>query len=512
MRFSEWLYERPDYAAIKNNLADYKKRLLNAFSYEELRDVWLAVKAEVEYMEYKEEIIYIRHLCGINYEESLKEVEIQNLQDPEIYELRDECDLIVRNSPYAEKIKDEFGEMVFWGINSGKPAKNSYSTRLQSKELQLKMQYRQLMASKDPDENALFNIFEQMIETRIELADSMGYKSYTELGYHIQKRYDYGADELFYFRNQVCNFITPVCNEIKQNGIDIDLSYPKAVVTDTKSLISAIISMFKDISDEAGSYIEEVSQKGLYDLELRKNKRRNLFTCCMLPYEKLPFIIGNYTGNGMETGYVVHELGHGFAFYTAARTQPLYEMHRSSPSVNEIHSKTMEHFMYPYLELFVGDKRKEYIRNHLMQQLENMTYRCAIDEFEHTVYDKQRRSKKQICELWIEIRHKYMPWKKYDKKEIEQGVCWPRQTHIVESPFYYIEYDIAQVSTYEFYNKMKDNPKQAWADYMQLCRAGGSKSYLNLLGAANLSNPFLGNTIEKVFRPVIDELCLYTKI
>ena len=263
--------------------------------------------------------------------------------------------------------------------------------------------------------------------------------------------------------------------------------------------------MFQDLSYETGSYFDEMMQKELYDLETRENKRNNLFTCCMLPYEKLPFIIGNYTGAGMETGYVVHEFGHGFAFYTAARKQPLYELHRSSPAVNEIHSKTMEHFMFPYLKLFVGEHEKKYMRNHLMQQLENLAYRCAIDEFEHLMYDR-KLTRVQLCELWVDISNKYIPWNRISPEDIRQGKCWPRQTHIVERPFYYLQYDIAQISTYEFYLKMKNNHKQAWSDYMRLCSAGGSKSYPELLEIAHLSNPFAGSTLEDICRPVVDEL------
>lgn len=246
-------------------------------------------------------------------------------------------------------------------------------------------------------------------------------------------------------------------------------------------------------------------RKELYDLEPRTYKRSNLFTCCMLPHEKLPFIIGYFTGDGMETGYAVHEFGHGFAFYTAARKQPLYEFHRSSPAVNEIHSKTMEHFMFPYLDMFVGKHKDKYIRNHLMQQLENLAYRCAIDEFEHLMYDRNL-SRVQLCELWADISGRYTPWNTPSPEDIRQGTCWPRQTHIVERPFYYIQYDIAQISTYEFYLKMKNSFQQAWTDYVRLCGEGGSKSYPELLETAHLSNPFTGNTVEAICRPVIDEL------
>ncbi len=79
-------------------------------------------------------------------------------------------------------------------------------------------------------------------------------------------------------------------------------------------------------------------------------------------------------------------------------------------------------------------------------------------------------------------------------------------TERLEKPFYYIEYDIAQISTYEFYLKMKNNKEQAWTDYMELCSAGGSKSYLELLDISHLSNPFSESTVKGICNSIIDEL------
>ena len=137
MRFSEWVYRRPDYLTIKNHLQDHKKRMQNASSYEEFRSVWLDAKAEVEYMEYQEEIIYIRHLCGIDCEKALKEVELQNLEEPEVYSLRDECGIVAKNSQYREDLEKEFGEIVFQHLDNHKEGMNPDSLKLKSKELQL---------------------------------------------------------------------------------------------------------------------------------------------------------------------------------------------------------------------------------------------------------------------------------------------------------------------------------------------------------------------------------------
>ena len=504
MIFSAWDYTRPDYTEVKKKINDCKIKMQNAISYQMLRDAWLDVKKEIEYMEYQEEIIYIRHLCGIDYQYSLEEIEIHNREEPPVYALRDECNMIAASSGYRNELEQEFGKQIFAHIDQHRAADHSDSMRVQSEEAALKMQYRKLMAKDRRDDEALYQVFRKLIEIRCELADSLGYNSYIDLGYHIQARWDYGIKEITGFRRDIQKYVTPAVADIKAKGIDF--GQPPAIAGDSEELVSAVAAMFKDLSYETGSYIEEMVQKKLYDLETRPNKRNMLFTCCMLPYERLPFIIGNYTGDGMETGYVVHEFGHGFAFYTAARKQPLYELHRSSPAVNEIHSKTMEHFMFPYLHMFVGEHKREYIRNHLMQQLENLSYRCAIDEFEHLMYDRNM-TRVQLCELWADISNRYIPWNRISLEDIQQGKCWPRQTHIVESPFYYIQYDIAQISTYEFYLKMKSNYEQAWSDYMRLCSEGGSKAYSELLETAHLSNPFIQNTLENICRPVVDELC-----
>lgn len=504
MKFSKWDYTRPDYPEVKKKINSYKYKMQNAISYQMFRNAWLEVKKEIEYMVFQEEIIYIRHLCGIDYQYSLKEVGLQNREEFSVYRLRDACDKMAAASRYRYELEQEFGKQIFAHIDQHRVAENSDSLRLQSEEEALKLQYRKLMAKDKHDDEALYQVFQKLIGIRCELADSLGYNSYVDLGYHIQGRQDYGTREITDFRHTIQKYITPAVADIKAKGIDFN--YPPAIAASAGELISAIATILKDLSYETGIYIEEMMQKELYDLETRANKRNNLFTCCMLPCEKLPFVIGNYTGDGMETGYAVHEFGHGFAFYTAARKQPLYEFHRSSPAANEIHSKTMEHFMFPYLSMFVGAHKKEYIRNHLMQQLENLAYRCAIDEFEHLMYDRNM-GRVQLCELWAGISSRYIPWNKIPLEEIRQGKCWPRQTHIVESPFYYIQYNIAQISTYEFYLKMQSNYKQAWSDYMRLCSEGGSKSYLELLETAHLSNPFARSTLEDICHPIVDELC-----
>lgn len=138
-----------------------------------------------------------------------------------------------------------------------------------------------------------------------------------------------------------------------------------------QELVYAIQEMFSDISKESGSYIEDILENGYYDLVSRPEKRSDYFGCSMLAHIKMPFILGNYSNRSYDAISLIHELGHGYAFYTAARKHKLYDYHRATSSINEIHSKTMEHFSYLYLERFVGDKKNESIRYHLYRTIDN---------------------------------------------------------------------------------------------------------------------------------------------
>ena len=45
---------------------------------------------------------------------------------------------------------------------------------------------------------------------------------------------------------------------------------------------------------------------------------------------------------------------------------------------------------------------------------------------------------------------------------------------------------------------MHEDFDAAWADYLKLCKAGGSKSFLELVELAGLKSPFKRETIKNV--------------
>ena len=86
----------------------------------------------------------------------------------------------------------------------------------------------------------------------------------------------------------------------------------------------------------------------------------------------------------------------------------------------------------------------------------------------------------------------------------EKGNFWYNQLHIFQTPFYYIDYTLAQVCALEFYVESLEDREKTWDRYVKLCKLGGSKSFLELLDSVGLHNPFKDGGIEFIVKGIIE--------
>ena len=114
--------------------------------------------------------------------------------------------------------------------------------------------------------------------------------------------------------------------------------------------------------------------------------------------------------------------------------------------------------------------------------------------------------------VWREIEKKYMPWRDYDgNKFLEEGGFWMQKQHIFLYPFYYIDYALAATCAFQFYIKSLKDREGAWHDYVELCKAGGSKGYFELLKLAHLKNPLKEGTLKKTVDDVVKQIGVLEK-
>lgn len=154
-----------------------------------------------------------------------------------------------------------------------------------------------------------------------------------------------------------------------------------------------------------------------------------------------------------------------------------------------------------------GEQADQYRREHLADALKKIPYMVCVDEYQHRVYEKPDMTAMERRKVWRELEKVYMPWRDYDGNEfLENGGFWMQKQHIFLYPFYYVDYAMAQIGAFEFYTKMKENRTAAWEDYYNLCKAGGSKGYFELLAEAKLHNVLEEGTVREALAGVLAEL------
>ena len=217
-----------------------------------------------------------------------------------------------------------------------------------------------------------------------------------------------------------------------------------------------------------------------------------------LPSLKAPFVFSCFNHTIFDMQVLTHELGHAFAGYMAMRSQPISDYYSESTDIAEIHSMSMEQFAYPYAEWFFGDQADKFRFAHLQEALTFVPFGVAVDEFQHICYAHPELTPKERTYQWHLLEEKYMPWRHYENDPFfERGGYWYHKLHIYLYPFYYINYTLTTMGAMEFKKKYAEDRDAAWQDYLNLCKTGGSRSYLETLRYANLSNPFTPGSVER---------------
>lgn len=366
------------------------------------------------------------------------------------------------------------------------------------------------------NEHIIDRIYDDMVKVRTKMAKKLGFDNFVQLGYVRMLRTDYNAEMVSNFRNQVKEYIVPVANKLYERqrerlGLD-KLSYydekfeflsgnakPKG---ESAWIVENGIKMYSELSPETKEFFEFMISNDLLDLVTKKGKQAGGY-CTYIPDYKSPFIFSNFNGTSGDVDVLTHEAGHAFQCYRS-RWITIPECNFPTYESCEIHSMSMEFFTWPWMNLFFKEEESKYKYTHFGAAIKFIPYGVTVDEFQHFVYENPEATPAERKTAWREIERKYLPHKDYSECEfLERGGWWFKQGHIFSSPFYYIDYTLAQICALQFWKKDQENHQEAWSDYLRLCQVGGTKSFRELVEYANLISPFKDGCVSSVI-DVID--------
>ena len=554
MKFNEYEYEHLDLEKIKAEFS----RLIESFKKAKNMKGKVAAFDEIiklrNHIETMQTLVSIRHSVDTNDEFYDKENEYMDEISPILFGFTNDFYKTLVNSKFKDELVEKYGKFLF---DLAENTLKTFSPEIipdAQEENRLSSKYSKLIASAKIDfdgkelnlsqmvpytqskdrnvrieaakkvaqffaenQDEFDNIYDSLVKVRTRMAQKMGYKNFVEFGYKQLSRLEYDAKMVEGYRKQVLENIVPLHTELRERqgkrlGVEKLKFYDEAIKFNSGNadphgspewILNNGKTMYKELSKETDEFFTFMTENNLLDLLSKKGKMSGGY-CTYIPEHKAPFIFANFNGTSHDIDVLTHEAGHAFQVYQS-RGFEVPEYLWPSYEACEIHSMSMEFLTWPWMDLFFENDTDKYKFIHLSEALLFIPYGVTVDEFQHWVYENPEATPKERREKWLEIEKKYLPTRDYGEvEELKNGIFWFRQGHIFSSPFYYIDYTLAQVCAFQFWIKSRENREKAWQDYLNLCKLGGSKPFFELMKSANLKNPFEEGTLAFVI-PKIKE-------
>ncbi|MBH0162163.1 MULTISPECIES: M3 family oligoendopeptidase [Fictibacillus] len=548
MKFSEFTYERPDVTSLKTEFEEAVKVFKEAKSADEQNEAMKKVVALRNRFESKARLAKIRHT--INTEDVFYKEEQAFMDDnlPVYQGMVTAFHEALVQSPFKDELERKWGSQLF---RLAELKVKTYSEEVLEdlkQENKLSSEYVKVMASAkiefdgkelnlaqlspyvqsadretrkaaskaanaflSSNQEKFDSIYDELVKLRTGIAKKLGYSTFTELAYDRMGRTDYNAADVKVFREQVKDIIVPLCTKLKKRqqkriGLNEFKFYdePFSFTTgnpkpqgDAEWIVNQSKQVFSGLSQETGAFFNYMAEDELMDLESKSGKAPGGY-CTYLQDYTAPFIFTNFNGSDNDVRVLLHEIGHAFQMYTS-RVFEVPEYQFPTLEACEIHSMSMEFLTYPWMDKLFGKDTEKYLYSHLTGAVEFIPYGVAVDEFQHFVYDNPDASASERRLKWRELEKTYLPHRDYDGLEyLENGGFWHRQGHIFRSPFYYIDYTLAQICALQFWKRAGENSDRAWEDYFALCQKGGSLPFTKLVEEAGLISPFEKGCVASV--------------
>jgi len=276
-------------------------------------------------------------------------------------------------------------------------------------------------------------------------------------------------------------------------------------------LTSPAAEIFSNVDPNFGDYFRRMAGAGLLDLDNRKGKAPGGY-CQTLAFRKMPLIFMNAVGVDGDVRTLLHESGHAFHAFEAA-SQPLIFQRHPGSEMAEVASMSMELLASPYLDRpHGGYYTASEARRSNARRLEDIVLflpHCAsVDAFQQWIYlDPDGRDAGARDRRWLELRRRFegdsVDWSGLDPERIAR---WYQQPHFFASPFYYIEYGIAQLGALQIWRNSLRDQSDAVRRYREALALGATRSLPELLQAAGARLVFDREGVRELVALIEDEL------
>jgi oligoendopeptidase F len=372
----------------------------------------------------------------------------------------------------------------------------------------------------------LADIFDRMYDLRQQVARNAGFENYRDFAHLDKNRFDYTPDDCLRFHEAVESAVLPAVERLmrrRRSHMGLDSLRPWDLPADPRgrpplkpfqdiaTFIDRAGDVFAHVDPQFSAYYRRMAEADLLDLDNRKGKAPGGY-CQTLAFRKMPLIFMNAVGIDDDVRTLLHESGHAFHSFEASSLPLLFQRHPGS-EMAEVASMSMELLAMPFIDADNGGYYREddavRSRADLLEGIILFFPHCAsVDAFQHWIYlnddgrDADARDRK-----WLELRRRFegssVDWSGLDPERIAR---WYQQPHFFGSPFYYIEYGIAQLGALQVWRNSLRDPQDAVRNYRGALALGATKPLPELFKAAGARLMFDSEGMRDLISVVEEEL------
>ncbi|MBM3314234.1 M3 family oligoendopeptidase [candidate division WOR-3 bacterium] len=376
------------------------------------------------------------------------------------------------------------------------------------------------------DRAAVNALWRKLLELRLRCSRNAGFADYRSYRWQQMSRFDYGPEDCRRLNRAVAEVIVPAATRVYERrrralgldslrpwdlNVDTEGRDPLRPFSDVAELTAGGVRILGRVDPRLGACLQTMADEGLLDLDNRKNKAPGGY-CTGFAAAKRPFIFMNAVGMHRDLTVLLHEGGHAVHSFEASRL-PWSQQRHSGLEFAEVASMSMELFTLPYLAKeqggFYGEDEARRAR---VEQLEGillfLPYMSVVDEFQHWLYEnpEQAADPANLDREFRVLHERYLPAVDWSGLEEERATIWQRQIHVIEVPFYYIEYGLAQLGAVQVWARSLHDRPAAISAYLGALALGGTRPLPELYATAGARMAFDRDTVAAAVELVESKL------
>ena len=322
-------------------------------------------------------------------------------------------------------------------------------------------------------------IYIELVKTRQDIAERLGFSSYSDYAYASYGR-DYTADEARQYIDTVSRELVPAYSQLLNDG-GFNTYYQFDGLSHEENA-AALKSACRNMGGRIWDIYQYMEEYGLYDIAPSATKYPGSFQVYLDDWNA-PFIFVNPSGTVADFTSFSHEFGHFVDAYVNYNSYITVD-------ASEACSQSMAMLAPLYADTLSQEDLKSLRISSILDALSTYVEQGAYNAFEDRVYSlpENELTVENLMELSLECFTEYSM--AYPGFEWYYSVCWIDIPHFFIQPYYVASYIISMDAALQVYELELDSPGTGVDVFMLLADRNWDLTYMENLTDIGLKTPF----------------------